>query len=292
MIKIDYNSPTSIKEYLNIFNYSMQKKWGQNFLINKEARYTLVEAFGDVKNKNIWEVGSGLGAMTSLLYDKGANLTLFEIDRGFVQFLQANFDNSKKIKIIEGDALKLWKNEYSSQGVPDGFFSCLPYNISVSLLLSFFKERVIFDKMLITVQKEVGDKILNKENISSPFSVFFSYFYSTTHVKDMPPSFFWPQPHVISSSILLIKKTNRKANCEKLFISLVSALFSSKRQNIKNNLKSFFSANNKYLPLASNIENILKSVLINTQKRAESLDVSQFVNLCNEVYARSEKVSL
>ena len=107
----DYNSAAELKQVLDANGFSMQKKFGQNFLINQQARNKLIDALDVQEGTKVWEVGPGLGAMTSGLLEKGADLTVFEIDRGFISLISQYFDDySKKgkFRIVEGDVLKNW----------------------------------------------------------------------------------------------------------------------------------------------------------------------------------------
>ena len=275
---IDYNSPSSIKSHLQLFNFSMQKKWGQNFLIDEKTRVKISNATGDIEGKTVWEVGPGLGSMTVLLREKGATLTLFEIDKGFTAFLNQQFKDD--LKIIQGDVLKTWKEEIKRSGTPSIFFSCLPYNISIDLLLSFFKNVVIFEKMVITVQKEVADKILSNKSTKtySPISIFSSYFYDIERVLNIAPSCFWPQPHVTSTCLLLTKKEKRICKNEKLFISLVNALFAARRRTIKNNLCQWLETKQE-----KSVDSILQETKIDPMARAEDLIPDDFIKLVNVV---------
>lgn len=67
---LNYSSPASIKDFLKTTDISMQKKWGQNFLIDSKMRKCIIEMLGDIEGKRVWEVGPGLGAMTHLLAEK------------------------------------------------------------------------------------------------------------------------------------------------------------------------------------------------------------------------------
>ena len=276
---IDYNSPSSIKSHLTLFDFAMQKKWGQNFLIDEKARIKIVDSIDNIEGKTVWEVGPGLGAMTVLLKEKGANLTLFEIDKGFTAFLAQQF--KEKIKIVEGDVLKTWKEELKKNALPSIFFSCLPYNISIELLLSFLKNITIFDRMLITIQKEVANRILSCKNTKtySPLSVFSSYFYDIKHILNIAPSSFWPQPHVNSTCLLLTKKKKRECKNEKLFISLVNALFASRRRTIKNNLSKWLETRQQQ----KSVDSILQEAKLDQLKRAENLELDDFIKLTNVI---------
>ena len=61
----DYNSPAELKATLEQNGFSMQKKFGQNFLINQDARKRIIDALDINENSTVWEIGPGLGAMTS-----------------------------------------------------------------------------------------------------------------------------------------------------------------------------------------------------------------------------------
>ena len=89
----DYNSAAELKQVLDANGFSMQKKFGQNFLINQQARNKLIDALDVQEGTKVWEVGPGLGAMTSGLLEKGADLTVFEIDRGFISLISQYFDD-------------------------------------------------------------------------------------------------------------------------------------------------------------------------------------------------------
>ena len=97
----DYNSAAELKQVLDANGFSMQKKFGQNFLINQQARNKLIDALDVQEGTKVWEVGPGLGAMTSGLLEKGADLTVFEIDRGFISLISQYFDEGKNRKIID-----------------------------------------------------------------------------------------------------------------------------------------------------------------------------------------------
>ena len=84
----DYNSPTELKNFLESKGMSMQKKFGQNFLINAQARKKIIDALDIDETSKVWEVGPGLGAMTAEILSRGAELTVFEIDRGFISILK------------------------------------------------------------------------------------------------------------------------------------------------------------------------------------------------------------
>ena len=56
------------------------------------------------------EVGPGMGVLTRFLLDGGHDLTVVELDRESVEYLQANFPQLHG-RIVEADFLRLiWRN--------------------------------------------------------------------------------------------------------------------------------------------------------------------------------------
>ncbi len=291
----DYDSPLELKEFLDAFGFGMQKKFGQNFLIDRRVRTDLVSKLNLEKSAEgraikLWEIGPGLGAMTSLLLEKNVDLTAFEIDRGFIGILKSFFSENQNFKLVEGDVLKTWKKELKEHGKPDIFFGNLPYNIATELMLDSIESLVVFDTALITIQKEVAQKIVakpgNKKNYGV-LSVLSNWLYDCKIVKKIPCSAFWPQPHIESATVLFTaKKSDPEMTPEqaKLFIKIVKALFASRRKTIKNNLSAFLSLNG-YPDICSEI---LANAKLKENARAENLSLYEFLRL-SDIISNTEK---
>ena len=171
----DYNSPQELKAVLDSKGFSMQKKFGQNFLINAAARTKLIDALDVGKETVVWEVGPGLGAMTAEILSRGSDLTCFEIDRGFASLIKDFFmdeSGENRFHLVEGDVLKTWKNHLdSSSKLPNRFFGNLPYNIAATIIADTIENNVRFEKCVFTVQKEVAMRMCAKPG-SDDFSSF------------------------------------------------------------------------------------------------------------------------
>ena len=274
----DYNAPSALAAVLDEHGFGMQKKFGQNFLINAHIRQELVSALGLSAGDAVWEVGPGLGSMTSLLLDSGADLTVFEIDRGFVQLLTSYFDSYHSFHLIEGDVLKTWKAEYQRHA-PKAFFGNLPYNIAAKLIAATIEAECFFDRMVITVQKEVGLRMTAAPGSAdySSFSVLCQWAYDVEPIRDIAPAAFWPKPNVESRALRFTKKESpQPVRDARLFLSLVRGLFGSRRKTVKNNLSTILAARGKKTLSA---ESLLKAAEIDPAARAESLTVYDFIRL-------------
>ena len=274
----DYNAPSALVAVLGEHGFGMQKKFGQNFLINAHIRQELVSALGLSAGGTVWEVGPGLGSMTSLLLEAGADLTVFEIDRGFVQLLTAYFGSYQSFHLIEGDVLKTWKTEYQRQ-VPEAFLGNLPYNIAAKLIAATIEAECFFNRMVLTVQKEVGLRMTAAPGSAdySSFSVLCQWAYDVESIRDIAPAAFWPKPNVESRALRFTKKQSpQPVRDARLFLSLVRSLFRARRKTVKNNLNTLLVARGKKTPPA---ETLLKTAGIDPSARAESLTVYDFIRL-------------
>lgn len=277
----DYNSPVELKNFLEANGLAMQKKFGQNFMVNGDARKKIVDSLQLVQDELVWEVGPGLGCMTEEIMDRGAKVSVFEIDRGFINLLHQFFvENEKtgKFKIIEGDVLKNWKKEFDSlEKKPSKLFGNLPYNIAATFIADTITDGVFFDRCVFTVQKEVTQRIVAKagtENYSA-FSVLCQFAYDVKSGIELAAGNFWPRPNVASQSVIMTKRENQ-FDCKNPsdFVKLVHALFSARRKTIANNIKSI-------LPPSVSIDDFFERAGISKSERAENLSVNDFVALSN-----------
>ena len=283
----DYNAPSVLAAVLDEHGFGMQKKFGQNFLINAHIRQELVSALGLSAGDTVWEVGPGLGSMTSLLLEAGADLTVFEIDRGFVQLLTAYFGSYQSFHLIKGDVLKTWKAEYQRYA-PDAFFGNLPYNIAAKLIAATIESECFFNCMVLTVQKEVGLRMTAAPGSAdySSFSVLCQWAYDVEPIRDIAPAAFWPKPNVESRALRFTKKQSpQPVRDARLFLTLVRGLFVARRKTVKNNLSTILAARGKKTLSA---ETLLKDARIDPAARAESLTVYDFIRLSDILAACDE----
>ncbi len=276
-IKIDYNSPQALKSFLESRDMAMQKKFGQNFLVNASAREKLSDMLEVNEDTSVWEIGPGLGALTEGVLRRGARLTAFEIDRGFASCLHdifEEYETNGKFSVVLGDVLKTWKDEAKNQ-IPNRLCGNLPYNIAATIIADTISQGVRFDRCVFTVQKEVALRMAALPGTSdySSFSVLCQWAYDIKPIMDLSGGSFWPRPNVDSRSILFTKKENFP-NCKnpEHFMKLQRSLFVSRRKTIKNNLSKFYSS-------SETAEEILQLAGIDASIRAEKLDIQTLLHL-------------
>lgn len=286
----DYNSPIALKNFMDENNMAMQKKFGQNFLVNADARKKLIDVLDVKPGMKVWEVGPGLGSMTSGLLERGVNLTVFEIDHGFARLLTQFFEeyaNSGNFSLVEGDVLKTWPKFAKENDIPERFFGNLPYNVAATIIADTITKGFRFDKAVFTIQKEVGQRMNAKPGTEdySSFSVLCQWAYDVKPVMDLAGGNFWPVPNVASRVVLMTKKEDfPKCENPELFRKMVRQIFALRRKTLRNNLSRFVKA--------EICDEALKIAGIEPSIRAENLSVEDLLKLSDALNSVIEKTKM
>lgn len=233
---IDYTSVAQIKEVLGLFRLSMQKKFGQNFLIGDRYRKMIFSELQTEAVRTAWEIGPGLGSLTAL-FPPEKNLTLFEIDYGFIRFLETEFPDRK---IVPGDFVKTFSAFTETNGVPDLIYGNLPYCSAAAMIGCLIEKAVLPPRMVFMVQKEAARrmKALPGSKDYSSFSLLCALDYDVKTVFDVPADCFFPQPDVVSTVVVMTRHDRNRNLNRRLYLLLASEMFKSRRKTLKNNLAS------------------------------------------------------
>lgn len=295
ILSLDYDSPAALRGFLAERGFGMQKKFGQNFLVNGEVRRRLVEALEAPSESIVWEVGPGLGAMTVLLLDAGVRLTAFEIDRGFSAVLRELFDDRPHFSLVEGDVLKTWPARAAVEN-PRFFFGNLPYNIAATLIASFIEADFNFERAVVTVQKEVAQRMAAKRGDAdySSFSVLIASAYSVRPLLTLKPHSFYPAPNVDSRAVVLERRPfTVPPSAAPFFRPMIRALFASRRKTVRNNLDAYIASLSLPGVPPPRVTDFCAAALgvadIDARARAETLDLNDFARLAAVLGTMIEK---
>lgn len=252
-----------------------RKRFGQNFLIDRQVIADIVSAVAPRRSDCVVEIGPGLGALTDPLLAKVDHLHVVEIDRDIIARLRPRY-SPERLTIHEGDALNFDFSSLVDAKAPGARLHVvgnLPYNISTPLLfhLAGFAEQV-YD-MHFMLQKEVVERLVAEPGTSDfgRLSVMLQYRFVMDWLFGVPPECFAPAPKVDSAVIRLIPRPPLEltANDEARFATLVAAAFAQRRKMLRNNLKGVVS------------EQAFEQLGIAPTARAEELSVADYVRMAN-----------
>ena len=269
-----------IKELKNLMeasNFNFKKKFGQNFIIDENIIKSIITKSDIDENTLVIEIGVGAGALTIGLSQFAKNVLCYEIDETLKQVLDVTLKNEKNVDIIYKDFLQadikndIKKYEYKKIYV----IANLPYYITTPIIMRIIESKIDVDKIVVMVQKEVGDRFKARPNTKdyNSLSVFLNYYFDIKKLLDVSRNVFMPKPNVDSIVVEFKKKENiYKVKNEDFFFRLIRDSFLQKRKTIRNNLKGYD---------LDKIETVLKKHNFDLSVRAEQLPIEVFVELAN-----------
>ncbi len=229
----------NIKSLLNDHGLYLSKNRGQNYLINRQSAEKIVNILPDLQDNDAYfEVGTGLGALTVLLIEKGKTLSL-EIDQGVYKLVSERLTHPN-LTLIHGDFLK-WDeypvNTKDSKEKKYYFISNLPYSISGEAIKAFI-ENDIFHTGVLMLQKEFADRMESPASSPNygPLSVITQNFLHIEKLFSVGRGNFFPEPKVDSLVIKITKKESPFK--QKDFALFIKTCFHAKRKTLANNLAS------------------------------------------------------
>ena len=98
-------------------NISVKKKFGQNFLLDKNILNKIATSLTGDDLTNIIEIGPGLGFLTNELVKYAKTLVLYEIDEEMVEFLNSkNLPNTtiRNIDVLQINLEKELKEHFNN----------------------------------------------------------------------------------------------------------------------------------------------------------------------------------
>ena len=272
-------SPIKFKEKMEKYNFNLKKTFGQNFIIDENIINNIITSANIDKDTLVIEIGPGAGSLTYKLSQYSKNVLCYEIDTTLKELLEDNLKECTNVDIIFKDFLKanvledIKKYSYKKLYV----VANLPYYITTPIIIKFIEDNIPVDKIVVMVQKEVGDRFKAKPNTKeyNSLSIYLNYYFEVKKLLDISKNVFIPKPNVDSIVVEFTKKQNNfKLKDEKLFFNLVKDSFTQKRKTIKNNLKKYN---------LEKIEEVLKKYNFDLTVRAEQLPIEVFVDISNNL---------
>jgi 16S rRNA (adenine1518-N6/adenine1519-N6)-dimethyltransferase len=226
---------------------------GQHFLVDPAAAVRIAEAFGDLSQSTVLEIGAGRGALTSLLARRARRLIAIELDRVLAAQLRMKFSLTPNVEIIEGDILAIdfdtlfgpkpgsTRPGMNHQPEPVRVVGNLPYFITSDILLRLFAYRKYFESIVLMVQREVGDRLAARPGTSEYglLSATAQLYARVEKLFTLPPEAFSPPPKVHSTVVRLTiaSRIEGLGVPETGFIDFLRKSFGQKRKTLWNNLK-------------------------------------------------------
>jgi 16S rRNA (adenine1518-N6/adenine1519-N6)-dimethyltransferase len=272
----------SSKKVINLLDnhsFNFKKKFGQNFIVDENIINKIVNKAAIDKETLVIEIGPGAGALTVALADRAKNVLCYEVDTSLKEILDEQLFTYNNVEVIYNDFLKanvvedIKKYDYQSLYV----VANLPYYITTPIIIKIIEDNINVDKIVVMVQKEVGDRFKAKPGTKDygSLTVFLNYYFDVTKIMDVSKHVFVPKPNVDSIVVEFRKKEKLLyLKDENLFFKLIRDSFKQKRKTLKNNLEGYN---------LEKINEVLNKHNLNLQVRAEQLSLDIFVEIVNNL---------
>jgi len=275
---MDLTSASEIKRLLSAHGLSPRKRFGQNFLVDRNVLNRIVDACGLESEDSVLEIGPGLGVVTRELAQRCARAVCVEVDRGFQPILEEVLSDAGSAEVVIADFLDLDLPEFL-QARYEGKWHVVanvPYYITSPIIARIIDARRHVSHALLMIQREVAGR-LRAAPASQDYgalSVFVQFYCHVQSVMKVSKNVFYPIPEVDSELVDLKIREHPAAEVrdEELFFRIVKAAFGKRRKTLLNALSSSSELGwDKDTAAAA-----LESAGIDGTRRGETLSIQEF----------------
>ena len=278
------SNPQKTIEVLQKYNFSFQKKFGQNFLIDPHVLDKIIAAAEITKDDFVLEIGPGIGTLTQYLAEAAREVVAVEIDSTLIPILEDTLSAYDNVSVINEDVLNVDLRKLAQErngGKPIKVVANLPYYITTPIIMSLFESHVPLKSLTVMVQKEVALRMQAGPGTKDygALSLAVQYYASPYLAANVPPNCFMPRPNVGSAVIRLTRfeETPVQVKDEKLLFRLIRASFNQRRKTLQNGL-----VNSQELDFTKEqVAAAIATLGVSPSVRGEALTLEQFAALAN-----------
>ena len=270
--------PLNAEALLKRHGLRAEKSLGQNFLQDPFALEAITAAAQIQPRDTVLEIGPGLGSLTRYLAVSAKQVIAVELDRKMIAPLQAVLAPYANVRVQQGDILELSPKDLITE-TDYLVVANIPYYITSAVIRHLLESDPKPRSIVLTIQKEVAERICAKPGDLSLLALSVQVYGKPRIAARIPADAFFPAPKV-DSAVLVIDiypAPQIKPELLNTFFRLIKAGFSQKRKTLRNSL----SAGLHISP--SNAAELLTKLNIDPQRRAETLDLTEWSSLAVEI---------
>jgi len=164
---------------------------GQNFVADPNTVRRIARLADLGPDSPVLEFGAGLGSLTLALAETGARVVAVELDRYLLPVLRSVVEPAG-VEVVAADAMTLDTPRLLAERAPGpwSLVSNLPYNLATPLVLRTLVEVPAVTRLLVMVQREVGERMAAQvgDPAYGSVSVRVAYFARSTLAGKVPAS--------------------------------------------------------------------------------------------------------
>lgn len=293
-----------IQELLSSAGVSPNRRLGQHFLVDLNLMRLLVESAQISPRDVVLEVGTGTGSLTEALAQQAGHVVTVELDRTLAGIAQTRLAGAANVQILNIDILagKGAIHPTVAEAVTQAharlgntgpispapgrvlLVSNLPYDVASSVMIDLVKGPVTVHAMLVTVQKEVAERMTAPPGGRDygTLSIFLQATGAVELLRRLRPSVFWPPPGVDSAIVRYLRNADKSDRIldMNVFGGVVSLFIGHRRKMLRACVK-------QAPPELGGLDlwpKILEQNSIDPTRRPEELSPEQYVGMANDCY--------
>ncbi len=256
-----------VKTVLSETGFGFKKKFGQNFITDKNLLASIVTLAGVTDSDTVVEIGCGAGTLTRALAAKAKRVVTFEVDKTLEPVLAQTLAGLDNAEVVFKDFLKVNLTVFEAEYGEYSVVANLPYYITTPLITKILEDGKKCKSLAVMVQEEVAERLCAAENTPEygAITAIVAYRARAEIIKRVPRTMFTPRPNVDSAVVKLTVEDNRIQADETAYKKTVHAAFLSRRKTLVNNLMGVFKLTREQA------EDALLSCGIDLKARGETL---------------------
>jgi len=243
---------------------------GQNFVVDANTVRRIARLAEVGPGDEVLEIGAGLGSLTLALVETGARVSAMEVDRYLLAPLAAVVE-PHGVVVHHADALHA---DYGPilRG-PTVVVANLPYNVATPLVLHLLETQPLITRMLVMVQREVGERFAAGagDEAYGAVSLRVQYFADATVVGKVGPNVFVPKPKVDSALVKIVRRETVRVDpalvAEDELFTVIRTAFGQRRKMLRRSLHDWVS------------EGVFERADVAETRRPEELTLEEFARL-------------
>jgi 16S rRNA (adenine1518-N6/adenine1519-N6)-dimethyltransferase len=262
---------------LRQYDLRPSKGLGQNFLVDPIILEKIVAAANLTPDGTVLEIGAGLGTLTEHLARAAGRVVAVELDERLMPVLHDTLSRFDNVTLVQGDILELDPAALVAPAARYKVVANLPYYITSAVLRHLLEARVRPLRLVITVQREVAERIVARPGEMSLLAVSVQFYGHPQVLFCIKPGRFYPSPGVESAVVRVDVHDAPPVHLDEedadVFFRVVKAGFAQRRKQLRNAL-----AGGLHLP-PGEVEAKLQAVGVDPKRRAQTLSLEEWTRV-------------
>ena len=246
---------------------------GQNFVVDANTVRRIARLADVGAGDLVLEIGAGLGSLTLALVETGAEVHAMEIDKYLLAPLRSVV-SPHGVQVHHANALEADYDEILG-GREAIVVANLPYNVATPLVLHLLEAEPLITRMLVMVQKEVGERFAAQagDEAYGAASLRVQYFADAHVVGKVGPNVFIPKPNVDSALVSIVRRASVRVPTslvsEDALFEVIRTSFAQRRKMLRRSLAGWAS------------EGVFERAGVAGTRRPEELTIEEFARLAS-----------